>query len=102
MEENKGKFTIKNEEGKEIECDILFTCDLKETGKSYIVYTDNSTDEESGDIKCYASIYDPTGKDSLLQPVETEKEWQLLEKLFESIDKKMEEKIKESKTDSEE
>lgn len=84
---NNGKFIIKNEEGKEVECEILFTCELKETGKNYMVYTDG-TSEEDGSIKCYASIYDPEGVDSELKPVETEKEWELLNKLFESLEEK--------------
>ena len=41
-DEKKGIFTIVNDEGKEIECEILFTFDSDETKKSYIVYTDNT------------------------------------------------------------
>ncbi len=100
-ENNKGKFKIKNDEGKEVECEVLFTCELKETGKNYIVYTDNTKDE-AGDIKCYASIYDPKGNNDELLPVETDKEWDLLEKVFESIDKKMDDEIASKIKDSEE
>ena len=70
----KGIFTIVNDEGKEIECEVLFTFDSDETKKSYIVYTDNTKDEV-GNIKVYASVFDPTGASSALLPVETEKEW---------------------------
>ena len=45
-EEKKGVFTIVNDKGEEIECEILFTFDSDETKKSYIVYTDNTLDEE--------------------------------------------------------
>ena len=69
----KGIFTIVNDEGKEIECEILFTFDSDETKKSYIVYTDNTLDEE-GSTKVYASVYDPTGQNPALMPIETEKE----------------------------
>ena len=44
--ENKNQFTLIDEEGKEVVYDVLFTFDSEETNKSYIVYTDNSTDEE--------------------------------------------------------
>lgn len=37
--DNKGKFTITNEEGKELECEVLFTFDSDEFKKSYIVFT---------------------------------------------------------------
>ena len=43
---------VLNEQGEEIECDVIFTFDNEETGKSYIVYTDNTTFhtfEEGGD-----------------------------------------------------
>ena len=49
-------FTMVNEEGKEVKCDVLFTFDSDETGKSYVVYTDNTTDED-GYVKVFASIF---------------------------------------------
>lgn len=80
----KGVFTIVNDEGKEIECEVLFTFDSDETKKSYIVYTDNTKDEV-GNIKVYASVFDPTGASSALLPVETEKEWLVIENILASI-----------------
>ena len=44
--EEKTKFTVLDENGNEVECEVLFTFDSEETNKSYIVYTDNTTDEE--------------------------------------------------------
>ena len=38
-------FTIVDKDGKEIECEVLFTFESDETKKNYIVYTDNSKDE---------------------------------------------------------
>lgn len=82
---NKNTFTVINDEGKEIECSVLFTFDSDETKKSYIVYTDNTKDS-NGNIKVYASIYDPKSIDSMeLLPIETEKEWKVIEKILESI-----------------
>jgi len=54
---------------------------MSENKKSYIVYTDNSTDE-NGSIKTYASIYDPSGKNLKLEPIESEKEWDMIEKIL--------------------
>ena len=39
-------FKVMNDEGKEVECEVLFTFESDETKKNYIVYTDNTTDEE--------------------------------------------------------
>lgn len=90
MEEKKGIFTIVNEEGKEIECEILFTFDSDETKKSYIVYTDNTLDE-NGSTKVFASVYDPTGQNPALMPIETEKEWLVIENILSSVQEKIDE-----------
>ncbi len=89
-DEKKGLFTIINDKGEEVECEILFTFDSDETKKSYIVYTDNTTDED-GSIKVYASIFDPTGNNPDLLPIETEKEWLVIENILASVQEKIEE-----------
>ena len=93
-DEKKGIFTIVNDEGQEIECEILFTFDSDETKKSYIVYTDNTLDEE-GSTKVYASVYDPTGQNPSLMPIETEKEWLVIENILSSVQQKIEESSEE-------
>ena len=88
--EKKGIFTIINDKGEEIECEILFTFDSEETKKSYIVYTDNSTDED-GSIRVYASVFDPTGNNPDLLPIETEKAWLVIENILASVQEKIDE-----------
>ena len=88
MDKSTGKFTIKNAEGKELECDVLFTFDSDETKKSYIVFTDNTLDE-NGNVKVYANTYDPEGKSDDLGVVESEKEWQMVENLLASLQEKI-------------
>ena len=88
--EKKGIFTIINDKGEEIECEILFTFDSEETKKSYIVYTDNTLDE-NGSTKVYASVYDPTGQNPALMPIETEKEWLVIENILSSVQEKIDE-----------
>lgn len=77
-------FTVLDENGREIKCEALFTFESEETGKSYIVYTDNSVDAE-GNIQVYASIYDPESDEQKLMPIETEKEWKIIEIILEEI-----------------
>lgn len=82
---DKNTFTVINDEGKKIECSVLFTFDSDETKKSYIVYTDNTKDKE-GSIKVYASIYDPKSEDNMeLLPIETDKEWKVIEAILKSL-----------------
>ena len=83
-EEKKGVFTIVNDKGEEVECEILFTFDSDETKKSYIVYTDNTLDEE-GNTKVYASIYNPDQDETKLLPIETDKEWKIIETILEEL-----------------
>lgn len=94
MEEKKEKntFQIINEKGEEIECEVLFTFDSEETNKSYIAYTDNTLDEV-GNTKVYASIYDKTGESKELMPIETEKEWQIIENIFSKLQDKIAEDV---------
>lgn len=83
--ENKNQFTLIDEEGKEVVYDVLFTFDSEETNKSYIVYTDNSTDEE-GNIQVYASTYKKgEGTSTKLDPIETDKEWKIIETILNTI-----------------
>ena len=88
MKEEQMTFTVVNDEGKEIECEVLFTFDSDETKKSYIVYTDNTLDEE-GNTKVYASIYDPEDKseETKLIPIEDEKEWKIVETILDELQK---------------
>ena len=77
-------FTIIDKDGNEIECEVLFTFESDETKKNYIVYTDNSKDEE-GNIKVFASIYDPNKANTELMPIETDREWKVVETILETV-----------------
>ena len=83
MKEN-GKIEIVGENGERVVCDILFTFDNEETNKSYMVYTDNSKDE-NGKVRVYASIYDPNDPKSKLEEIKTEKEWKVIDTILETL-----------------
>ena len=80
----KNSFTVINDEGKEVVCDVLFTFDSEETNKSYIAYTDNTKDK-NGNVQVYASIYDPNEENPELQPIESEKEWKVIETILQTL-----------------
>lgn len=77
-------FKVNDENGNEVECEVLFTFESDETKKNYIVYTDNTTDE-NGNTKVYASIYTPGEENTTLLPIETEKEWKIIETILEEV-----------------
>ena len=78
-------FKIIDKDGKEIAFEILFTFESDETNKNYMVYTDNTTDEE-GNTKVYASVFNPNAEPLELLPVETEREWKVIETIITSIE----------------
>ena len=80
----KNSFTLIDENGNEVEYDVLFTFDSDETKKSYIVYTDNTTDEE-GNKKVYASTFDPKEENPVLGPIETDEEWKVIENILNKL-----------------
>jgi len=82
---NNNVFTIKNEKGENVECEVLFTFESPETNKNYIVYTDH-TEDESGAIKVYANIYDKNGTTKDLLPIETEEEWNTIESILAKLE----------------
>lgn len=81
---NESEFWITNDEGKEVKCEVLFTFESEETHKNYIVYTDNSVDVD-GSTKVYASTFDPEGNDPALKPIESDKEWKVIETILAEI-----------------
>ena len=83
MDEKK-KFTVLDENGKQVECEPLFTFESDETKKQYVVYTDNSYDAD-GNIRVFASIYKMNDKGGELLPIKTDKEWKVIETILESI-----------------
>lgn len=98
MSDERMTFKVKDNEGKDIECEVLFTFESEETNKNYMVYTDNTTDE-SGNIKVYASIYQPDQEPTVLEPIETEKEWKIIETILDEIQTQVREEQSENSTD---
>ncbi len=84
MKEEQMRFKVIDDNGKEIECEVLFTFESDETKKNYIVYTDNTTDND-GNTKVYASIYTPNEENLNLKPIETEKEWKIIETILNEL-----------------
>ena len=83
MEENNIiKVTTAN--GDKIICDILFTFENDETKKNYIVYTDNTKDED-GRVRVYASTYEPDNPKTKLEDIKTEKEWKVIDTILQTL-----------------
>ena len=82
--DNKNVIIAKDENGKEVEYEVLFEFYNEENNKNYVGYTDNKTDEFDN-ILVYASTFDPTGNDKTLYPIETDEEWDVIETIFSKL-----------------
>lgn len=82
--EERMTFKVFDDEGKEIECEVLFTFESEETKKNYMVYTDNTTDED-GNVKVYAAIYEPDKDETKLEPITSDHEWNIIEKILDEL-----------------
>jgi len=85
---------VTDEEGNEIECEIIMTFTSEEFNKSYVVY--QIKDDESGEY--YAASYNPDdGDEGKLLEIEAEAEWDLIEEVLESF---LEENEEEAEADT--
>ena len=94
--DKENKFKVIDKDGKEIEFEVLFTFESDETKKNYMVYTDNTKDDE-GNTKVYASVFNPEAEPLELLPVETEREWKIIETILDSIQEENKKNSEESK-----
>ncbi|MBG9543486.1 DUF1292 domain-containing protein [Cytobacillus firmus] len=85
MNHGDNNITVIDEEGNEQLCEVLFTFDSEEFGKSYVLYYPVGEDEnDDEEIEIHASAFSPSedSKDGELQPIETEEEWDLIEEML--------------------
>lgn len=81
---NKEKIII-NKNGTSLECDILFTFECAENGKSYIGYTDNSVGE-NGRKNMYVSSFDPILGYGKLEDITDDDELKMVREVLEAMD----------------
>jgi len=84
MKEN--QFLTLTKDGKEVVCDIVALFYSEDTKKDYIVYTDN-TKNDNGEVNIMASIYTPRedGGVTNLVAIESEEEQELVEQVLKEM-----------------
>lgn len=81
--DNQKNLKLIDENGKETEYEILIAFKWIKTNKNYLVYTDN-TNDENGNLNIYASVYYPNDN-SKLDPIESDEEWDEIEKRLKNL-----------------
>jgi len=75
-------FTVIDEEGKEIEFEVVLTFKNPDTKKAYVIYKVPGDENE----EVFAAIYDEASKlGGNLMPIETDAEWDTLDEVLNSF-----------------
>jgi uncharacterized protein YrzB (UPF0473 family) len=84
--ESKERIIIPNEKGEEHLFEVLFTFDVDETNKSYVVVIPVGEEyDEEEEVEVFAFRYEETGdkEDDLeLHAIETDEEWEMVEEML--------------------
>ena len=71
------------------QCEVLFTAECEDTNKSYVAYTDYSTEE--GNVRVYVSSYEEEDGALRLSEIETEEEFAMIQSIIDQMQEEMEE-----------
>ncbi len=72
-----------NKDGTTIDYDVVMTFTNDNNGKDYVIYTDNTTDDE-GRLNLMVGIYDPCACKIIGNP-ETDDEWDMIYSLLDDL-----------------
>lgn len=82
MEHGSEFFTVTDENGKEIQCEIIMTFESEEYGKAYVVYQVVGDESE----EYYAASFNPEdGDEGQLYEIESDEEWNFVEEVLEGF-----------------
>ena len=81
-----GTFAVLGPDGKQVQCDVLFTYDCEDNGRSYVVFTTG----EGAQQRLFAN-----GQPALF-PLENEQEYQIIRHCFEELKAKLAEQAAEA------
>ena len=76
VELKENQLIIREDDGSEVICEIVFTFDSEATGKKYVIF--QAIDDESGEVGA-ASYVEKENGEGELQPIETDEEWELIQ-----------------------
>lgn len=80
-------FKVLDQKGVEVTCDIVAIFQDENTNINYIIYTDG-TKSASGKLEVYASRYKKEKNTLILEEIENESEWDLIDEYLAYIDKR--------------
>ncbi|OEF98912.1 hypothetical protein BHF71_03015 [Vulcanibacillus modesticaldus] len=75
---------ITDDDGKDVKFEIIYEFEAEDRKYLLVVPTDISEDEEEAEV--YAFRYEEQGDDLILYTIEDEKEWDMIEEVFNTLD----------------
>lgn len=82
--ENLKKISTILANGTKVEYNVILTFKSNKTNKNYVVYTDNTYDQNKK-LRFYAAIYDPTQATPYLGEPTTKEEWTEITSIIDSV-----------------
>ena len=92
MEYDGELIAVYNDQNLPLECQIISKFKNEDTGKDYLVYTDNSRNEEGRKNMFVVSYRPDVPEEDKLRPVETAEEWESISGFLAEIRKVIDEK----------
>ena len=81
--ENQFKFYLTDDNGNKTEYDVLYTFHSDITGRDYIIYTDGTITDD-GSVEMLAGAYNRELPEIVLESIETDSEWGIIEEFINS------------------
>ncbi len=77
-------FSVVDENGNEILCEVLHAFRSEEFNKSYVFYVPVETKDEDEEVEVLCYAYEPAEDGSIgeLLPIESDEEWEMLQRVF--------------------
>ena len=98
MNHGETNITIVDENGNETLCEVLFTFESEEFGKSYVLYYPIGAEEDDNeDVEIHASAFIPSEDDEggELAQIETDAEWEMIEEMLRAFEEEQDEEDEE-------
>ncbi|WP_066173516.1 DUF1292 domain-containing protein [Bacillus marinisedimentorum] len=96
--EDKERIIIPDENGQEHLFEVVFTFDVENTGKSYVVVSpmggDEQNQDEEDEMEVFAFRYEEKEEDDddlALYQIETDEEWDIVEEMINTVSAELEE-----------
>ena len=70
--------------GTKVEYNVILTFKNNQTNKNYVIYTDNTYDQNKK-LRFYAAVYDPSKQNPYLQEPATKEEWIEITKIIDKV-----------------